>query len=177
MNRTAIVFGLISGAIITTMMVWSVQMCYNSEDFKGNAIMGYTAMVVAFSFIFIGVRNYRNKYLGGFITFGKAFKAGLWIAFVASTIYVLVWLVYYYSFVPDFMDVYTDYVLRTAKSDGATAAELAKKTAEMADFKELYKNPLMVVLITYAEVFPIGLVIALISALLLKRNPGLQTAQ
>lgn len=170
MKRTAIVFGLISGIIITSMMLWGVYLCYHKEDFRGNDVLGYAAMVAAFSFIFVGMRNYRNKYLNGFITFGKAFKTGLFIAFVASTIYVLVWLVYYYNFVPDFMDKYTEYVLRTAKSDGATEAELAKKAEEMAHFKELYKSPVMVILITYSEVFPLGLIISLISALLLKRK-------
>ena len=170
MKKTVIVFGLIAGAIIAGMMVYSINLCYHNEDFKGNAVVGYAAMLAAFSFIFVGVRNYRNKYLGGFISFGKAFKTGLFIALVASTIYVLAWLVYYYGFIPDFMDKYTDYVLRTARTDGATAAELARKSEEMASFKELYKNPVMVVLITYAEVFPLGLVIALVSALLLKRK-------
>ncbi|SEK80082.1 DUF4199 domain-containing protein [Parapedobacter koreensis] len=170
MKRTAIVFGLISGVIITAMMVYGVYLCYHKEDFKGNTTMGYTAMVVAFSFIFVGIRNYRNKYLGGFISFGKAFKTGLFIALVASTIYVLVWLVYYYGFIPDFMDKYAGYVLRTAEAEGATPAELAAKTEEMATFKELYKSPVMVVLITYAEVLPLGLIIALFSALVLKRK-------
>jgi len=170
MKKTVIVFGLISGVIITGMMMWSVYVCYHNENFKGNDTLGYTAMIVAFSFIFVGVRSYRNNYQNGVISFGKAFKAGLFITLIASTIYVLVWLVYYYGFIPDFMDKYTDYVLRTAKADGATAAELGKKAEEMANFKELYKNPVMVVLITYSEVFPLGLVIALISALLLKRR-------
>ena len=170
MKRTVIVFGLLSGVIITGMMVGSVYICYHNEDFKGNTVLGYAAMVVAFSFIYVGVRNYRNKHLHGVISFGRAFRTGLLITLVASSMYVLVWLVYYYGFVPDFMDKYTEYVLRTARSDGATATELEMKAADMARFSELYKNPLMVVLITYAEVFPLGLVISLISALLLKRK-------
>jgi len=77
----------------------------------------------------------------------------------------------YYLFIPDFIDRYTLHVLKNAKADGASAAEISKKAAEMANFKEMYKNPLFVVLITYAEVFPIGLLISLISALILKRKP------
>jgi len=137
---------------------------------KSNDVLGYAAMVAAFSFIFIGIRNYRNRYNGGVITFGKAFKTGLYITLTASTIYVAVWLVDYYLFIPDFLDKYVPHVLKELKAGGATEPELAEKATEMADFKEMYKNPLFVVLITYMEVFPVGLIISLISALILKRK-------
>jgi hypothetical protein len=84
--------------------------------------------------------------------------------------YVVVWLIDYYLFVPDFMDKYTEHVLRQTQEDGASQQELQKKTAEMARYKELYKSPVMVILLTYAEVLPIGLVVALISAAILKRR-------
>jgi hypothetical protein len=118
-----------------------------------------------FSLIFFGVRNYRNKQLNGIITFGKAFKTATLIALVGSTIYVIVWLFYYYLFVPDFIEVYTERVLNTC-----SPSDLEAKTKQMASFKELYKNPLFIILITYSEVLPIGLVVALVSALILKKR-------
>jgi len=127
-------------------------------------------LIVAFSFIFIGIKNFRDKYNNGTISFGKAFKIGLLITLVASTIYVGTWLVDYYLFKPGFIDKYTTCVLKKAETDGASQVELDKKAAEMANFKEMYKNPVFVVLISYAEVFPIGLIISVISALLLKRK-------
>jgi hypothetical protein len=88
----------------------------------------------------------------------------------------LVWLVYYYNFVPGFIDQYTKHVLYEARLSGLTEGELEEKAKQMADFKEMYKSPLFVVLISYAEVLPIATVIALISALILKRKPGLEAA-
>jgi len=149
-------------------MTW---LCYTNPDFKSNDVSGYAAMVVIFSLVFFGVRNYRNKQLGGVISFGKAFQTGVLIALLASTIYVLVWLFYYYLFIPDFMDKYTEHVLRQASREGASAAEIASKAKEMEWFKDMYKSPVFVVLMTYFEVLPIGLIIALISALILKRKP------
>lgn len=165
MKRPILIFGLVIGTILCINMVVMINMMYGPTEFEGNDVLGYAAMVLLFSLIFFGVRNYRNKYLEGYISFWEAFKSGAMIAFVGSTLYVVVWLFYYYLFVPDFVDVYTDYVLNNTPQ-----AEIAAKTQEMADLKEMYKNPLFVILITYFEVLPIGLVVALISSFILKRN-------
>lgn len=170
MKKNVLIFGLISGLIITTMMLITVSMCYAKSDFDGNMFLGYAAMILAFSMIFVAVKNYRDKYNGGVVSFGKAFKIGLYISLIASTMYVVVWLIDYYYFIPDFMDRYTDHVLREAKRDGALPAELDKKAVEMATFKDLYKNPLLVILITYSEILPIGILVSLISAFFLKRK-------
>lgn len=165
MKRIVFIYGIIIGTVLCINMVVMMNLMYTNPDFKGNDILGYAAMVLLFSLIFFGARNYRNKYQNGLITFGKAFKVGALIALISATIYVVVWLFYYYLFVPDFIDVYTTYVLNET-----SAAELPAKAEEMEQFKEMYKNPLFVVLITYFEVLPIGLLIALISAWVLKKT-------
>lgn len=170
MKKIVLVFGLISGLIVTTLMFFNIMAMYKNESAQGSIIVGYTTMVVAFSMIFVGVKNYRDKYNNGIISFGKAFKTGLYITLVASTLYVLVWLVEYKLFFPDFMDRYEACAMNDARSSGATQAELNEKAAEIARGKELYKNPLFVILMTYAEILPVGLVVALLSALLLKRK-------
>jgi hypothetical protein len=133
-------------------------------------VLGYAAMVIVFSLTFFGIRNYRNKQLNGVISLGKAFKTGALIALIGATVYVVVGLSYYYLFAPDFLDQYAQHVLLKASRHGATAAELAAKTKELTEFKEMYKNPLFAVLISYTEVLPIGLVVSFISALILKRK-------
>jgi hypothetical protein len=127
-------------------------------------------MLVAAAFIFIGVKHFRDKYQQGVISFGKAFQVGALITLIASTMYVIVWLIDYYVFIPEFIDKYSEHMLYRARADGASPAELAEKAKEVADFKELYKNPLFVVLTTFVEVLPIGLAVAVISALILKRR-------
>ena len=56
-------------------------------------------------------------------------------------------------------------MIRQCKESGATLAKINKKTAEMAQFKEMYKDQIFVVLITYSEVLPAGLLVTLISSL------------
>lgn len=171
MKKNVLVFGLISGFIVAAFMIVNVFRCYGNPDFEGNMILGYASMLLAFSFVFVGIKNYRDKYNGGAITFGKAFRVGLYIALISSSLYVLTWLFCYYLFIPDFMDKYSDHMIRQAQNSGATQAEIDNTLAEMARYKEWYKNPILVILLTYMEVLPIGLVVTLVSALILKRKP------
>ena len=170
MKKTVIVFGLIAGLIVSSFMLFSMTRLADNPDMDHSMWIGYTSMIIAFSFVFVGIRNYRDKYNEGTISFGKAFKTGFFISLIASTMYVVVWLIYYYNFAPDFMDKYSSHVIESMKKEGAPAAEIDAQVAEMAMFKEWYKSPVMVVLLTYVEILPVGLIITLISALILKRR-------
>lgn len=170
MKKTVLIFGLIAGLIVTGMMFYSTYKMKVTGDMKDSMVMGYATMIIAFSFIFVGIRNYRNKYCGGYISFGKAFKVGALITLIAGTMYVGVWLIEYYFFFPDFIDVYSQCVIKNAQAEGATAAVINDKQNELATMKEWYGNPLFVILLTYLEIIPVGLIIALISALILKKK-------
>ena len=175
MKRNVWIFGLVLGAILVGNMVYMVKMIYTNPNFDTNDVVGYAAMVVVLSLIFFGIRNYRNKELNGTISLGRAFKTGALIALVGSTGYVVAWLFYYYLFVPDFIEQYSRCVLNEATRNGATPAELRAKNEDLAQLREMYKTPLFVVLITYAEVLPLGLVVAFISSLILRRKPRAAT--
>lgn len=170
MTRNVLIFGCILGAIISLNLIYTVNLLYSDPGFKANDVVGYAAMVVIFSLSFFGIRNYRNRQLGGVISFGRAFKTGALIALLGSTIYVIFWLFYYYLVVPDFLDKYIAHVMTSCTRDGLSASAIADKSKEMTEFREMYKSPLFVILMTYAEVLPVGLVVALISALILKRK-------
>jgi hypothetical protein len=170
MKKNVLVFGLIAGCIVSTFMAVSMAICSKDESNPHSMVLGYASMILSFSFIFIGIKNFRDKYNGGLIGFGKAFRIGLYIALIASTLYVAVWLVEYYMFIPDFMEKYAAHILRETKASGVSQLELDKKAAEMSRYKELYKNPIFVILFTYLEILPVGLIISLIAALLLKRK-------
>ena len=139
--------------------------------------MGYTSMLLAFSMVFVGIKNFRDKYHQGSISFKKAFLIGLYITLIACTMYVIVWMIDYHYFIPDFMDKYSAHMIAQAKASGANQADIDKQIAEMAKFKEMYKNPVFMILMTYAEIIWVGLIISLISALILKRKPKEDTME
>jgi small basic protein len=171
MKRNVLVFGLVLGTILAVGGVYMMYVIYTTPDLQTNDPLGWAVMVVIFSLIFFGIRNYRNKVLGGIISFGKAFKTGVLIALLGSTMYVIAGLSYYYLFVPDFLERWVELAMNEAARKGATAAELAAKADQFEQFSGWFQNPVLAVLLTYAEVLPMGLAVALVSALILKRKP------
>lgn len=170
MKKNILIFGGISGLIVSLMILLTAIQCYHNKDFSGNMLLGYTFMLIAFSFVFVGIKNYRDKFAGGTITFNKSFQIGILIALFASTVYVLSWLIAYYFFVPDFMDKMADFSINSAKTSGKSTAEVAELSAQMDWYKEVYKNPVMVIMFTYLEILPVGLIVTLISSFILKKN-------
>lgn len=166
MKKIVWVYGLILGTVFISGSLYMTHLLfYNNPDIESNDLLGYVVMIIIYSLIFFGIRNYRNSYLNGAISFKKAFKTGALITLIASMVYVVVWLFYYYLFLPDFIDKYTAYVLRHASPE-----TLADKTKAMQDFGTMYKNPLFVALITLTEILPLGLVVSLVSALILRKK-------
>lgn len=179
MKKNVLVFGLFSGLIVTAVMLVSVTIGCNNPDGNetGSMLLGYASMLVAGAFIFIGIKNYRDKYNGGAITFGKAFQVGFYIALISATMYVLAWLIAYYFFIPDFMDKYVAHTIKQLKDSGASLADINAKKESMSFYIKMYKSIFGIILLTYLEILPVNLIITLIAALILKRRtPQLATA-
>ncbi len=163
MQKTVLTFGLIAGAIMAAIMFATLPF-QDQIGFDRGAFVGYTSMVLAFLMVFFGVKSYRDNVAGGHVTFGRAFKVGLLITLVATACYVVSWQILYYGFMPDFLDKYTAYALEQSRQGGATEAQLAAQAKEMADFGEMYQNPLVNVAFTAIEPLPVGLVFTLVTA-------------
>ncbi|MBS1573342.1 MAG: DUF4199 domain-containing protein [Ferruginibacter sp.] len=173
MRKNILIYGLISGIIVSVIMLFSINYyshCEGKVDWNTSMLIGYASMLIAFSMVFVGIRNYRDKYNNGVISFGKAFKIGILIVLIASTMYVVSWLIYFFFFNPNFLENYSIHEIENMKADGATVSEIESKTKEMKEFGKMYKNPFFNALMTYAEILPVGLIVSLISSLILKRK-------
>lgn len=170
MKKTIIICGLIAGLISISMFIGLMIVGHEDHDWENGMLYGYTLMLLGFSFIFVATKIIRDKYNGGIISFGQAFKVGFYITLIASTVYVVIWLIDYYFFMPDFMEQYSARALEKLKASGASAAKLAEEKASMDKFNKMYKNPFFNALLTYTEILPVGLIVSLISALLLRKK-------
>jgi len=169
MKKTVLTFGLIGGAIMAAMMFATLPFM-DKIGFDKGAIIGYTTMILAFMLVFFGIRSYRENVNDGRITFGRAFAVGILITVVACVCYVIAWEILYFNFMPDFLDKYSSYVIEKARSSGASQQLIEAKLQEMKSFKEMYSNPLINAAITFTEPFPVGLIITLISAAILRKK-------
>ncbi|MFI5209384.1 MAG: DUF4199 domain-containing protein [Gemmatimonadales bacterium] len=170
MRKTVLTFGLIAGAILSVMML--ISLVFHDQigfDWRGY-LVGYTSMVLGFLMVYFGVRSYRDNVAGGTIRFGKAFGVGLMVAAVASVCYVATWEVIYFKFMPDFADKYAAYAVEKVKQSGGTDAQIAEKQKQMAEFKEMYANPLVNIAYTFLEPLPVGLLFTLVTAGVLSRK-------
>jgi hypothetical protein len=173
MKKIVLVFGLISGAIMSALMFATLPFLKNGQlDLDRGEIIGYSSMVLSFLLVFFGVRSYRENVGHGQVGFWRALGVGLLIVLVSSSLYVISWEIIYFKFMPDFGDVYAQKTIEKMREKGESAAAIEATKKQMAEFKELYRNPVINVLLTFMEPLPVGLVMALVSAGILRRSKG-----
>jgi uncharacterized membrane protein len=169
MKKTVWTFGLIAGAVLSVMMVATLPFS-DRIGFDKLLVIGYTTMVAAFMLIFFGIRSYRDNNSGGTISFGRAFQVGILITVVASVCYVATWQLVYYKLAPDFMENYTEHTLGKERANGASPEEIARTTARLQEYEKMYGNPLLNPAVTFLEPLPVGLIMSLVSAGILRRR-------
>ena len=176
MGRIVLVFGLISGAIAAGLM-WILIAVQNSGkvDIENGMVFGYATMIIALSLVFFGVKSYRDNN-GGHITFLKGLQVGILISLICGVCYAASWELYYRGSGQEFLQKYTAHNLDKMKQDGASDAEIEKARADAEKFMEIYENFFVRFGFTLMEILPVGIIVTLISAALLRKREVLQAA-
>jgi len=170
MKEIAYKYGAVSAGIMIVPMVIPMLIWGTEFDLELAEWLGYISMILAMLGVYFGTRSYRDHALDGNISFGKAFASGVLISLVAALIFGI-FTVFLYKFVlTDFADKYMDYSIEKIREGGAAADEIARQIAEVNENRKLWRNPFFNGLVMFATVFPIGAIIALISAAVLKKS-------
>lgn len=168
--RTALIFGTLTG--IAVILPTQIAITFSaSQHLLGSEVFGYLVMLIALSLIFVGIKRYRDEALGGVINFPRALLLGLIISTVASVIYVASWELYLYRTDYVFIDEYVGHVIESRRQAGLSGQQLAAEIAKMETLKANYGKPLFRLFTTFTEIFPVGLLVSLLAAALL-RFPG-----
>ena len=172
MKKIIVRYGIIAGLIIVIPMfifMMSLPADARLED-MGGVLPAYIAMLVALSMVFLGIKRYRDRDLGGVIRFGQAFIVGLGITAVASLLYVIGWEISSATSKVDFATMYANSIVEAARAKGATAEEIASASAQAQQFTQTYANPLFRMPMVFLEMFPVGILVSLVSAALLRNS-------
>ena len=170
MKKVVLTFGLLAGAVLSLMMTITVALAEKIGFDKG-VIIGYTTMVLAFLLVFFGIRSYRDTIGQGRISLLRALSVGLLIMAIASVCYVVTWEIVYFNFMPDFIEKYTAHATQDLRNSGKPPAQIEQEIQDMNRMMTLYKNNFLVnIAFTILEPLPVGLVMTLISALILRRR-------
>jgi len=169
MTKVVLTFGLLSGVLSAAMMASTVPFI-EAIGFDRGVVVGYTAIVISFLFVYFGVRSYRDNVLGGRLTFGQGFNAGILITLISCLCYVATWLILYYNFIPDFVDNYGAYALEGLRAEGASQAAIDASIKQTEDMRTLLDNPFTNAALAFIEPFPVGLLITLVSAAVLRKQ-------
>jgi hypothetical protein len=169
MFQNILKYGVIAGLV-----VGGINFCFfvglkDHPPLEYGMLIGYTTMLVALSAVFVGIKQQRDQELGGVIRFWPAFGMGVAITFIASIFYVVAWEASQAVTGGDFATTYANLVLEQARAKGESAAAIAKMSAEMAQFKVQYADPWFRLPMTFSEIFPVGVLVSLVSAALLRR--------
>ncbi|MGZ8998081.1 MAG: DUF4199 domain-containing protein [Allosphingosinicella sp.] len=165
MLRIMLIYGALAGAIAIAVMSLNVSQGVHS------LLVGYLVLFAALSLIFVSIKRYRDEALGGVIRFSTAALFGLGVAAVASLVYCLGWELFLWSTDYRFFEEYMAADLEAKRAAGATAAELAQIRAEVAPMIDQYNGqPLFRFAFTLIEILPVGIIVALISAALLRNS-------
>jgi len=169
MKKTVLTFGIISGLILAVMMIATLPFLHKIGEGKG-LLIGYTTMVLAGLLVFFGIRSYRENVSGGKLTFGRGFVVGILISLISCCFYVGTWEIIYYNFMPDFAEKYAVQMVERAKASGASQQKIDETTRQAEQFAHNYHNPVYNVGMTFLEVFPVFLLITLLSTAILRRK-------
>jgi membrane protease YdiL (CAAX protease family) len=170
MKKVTLRYGLIAGIIAAVMMLIFMPFTGKQISYDTSEILGYISILLSLSTIFIAIKTYRDDYNDGKVKFGNAFLIGLYITLIAGTMYSLSFLIYF-QFNPEFLDFVTNHVIEEMDKEGLPEAEKVAQLAEMTKQMEMYKNPIAMFLFSLLiEYAPVGIVVSLIAAAILKKK-------
>lgn len=171
MKKIVLTYGLISGIIVSVLMGASMVYwgCQADTNLAGSMALGYATMILAFVLIYFAQARYRDQVGDGHITYGKAFSVGILVALISSLCYVITWMFLFAYVMPDFMDKYVDIEIARMTKSGMSAEQIAAAKMKMEESGRLYKeNAFYRAGITFMEIFPVGLLVTIISSFLVR---------
>ncbi len=151
MKKTALKFGgyglLVALVIFLSALYFGQGLSYSTQE-----VLGYLSIIISLSFVFFGIKHYRDRENEGKVGFGKAILIGILISLITSLGFAIGDYIYTTAINPDFFEEYR-------------AAMQAEGQNDMPEFTSAMGAAIM-----FFTVALIGFIVSLISALILQKK-------
>jgi len=168
-TKAVLIYSSISGALSIVATVGTAHYL-NSENTRRGDILGYTWIVVAALLVFFGIRAYRENTAGRSLSFGRGLTVGIFITLVATLAHIVTFEILYFVVTPDLGDRYAACMVRRAEESGGNREKIEEAARQAQMFKKLYDHPATNAAVSFAEMFPVGLVTSAVAAAILRRR-------
>jgi Protein of unknown function (DUF4199) len=174
MKKIVLTFGLIAGFLIAG-FVWGTAILVERDSigFERLEVVGYASMIIALSMVFFGIKSYRDNYAGGTLRFWKGVQVGVLISLIAGVMYwggAMSYGITHPGFDKRFMAKFTEIKIGKMQSSGASQDQIDSAKKEVEIMQTLFENPVLFFLVCLMEILPVGFIVTLVSAGLLRRN-------
>ena len=168
MKSTVLKFG--GYGLVTGFIIFGLALTLGDNlSFTAQEIIGYGSMIASLSFVFFGIKHYRDNTNGGKLSFGKGLIIGLLISVLVGIGFGLVDFVYTTVVNPDFSDQYLQRTIEMYETQ-FSGLELETKKKELMQQMEDYGGSGFMAFLMFITVVLIGFIISLLSALILQRK-------
>lgn len=169
MFKKILLYGLAAG-LLAGVLVFALVVEFKGPPPRHGIVMLDLILLLALTPVFIGIKRWRDVDQGGTVRLWPAFALGLGISLVAGLVYAMAWQATLALSTQDFGTEWVQIHMPRQSANGLSEADLARLAAETDQFKARYANPLYRFGVSLWEILPIGLLVSLLSAALL-RNP------
>src|SRR5262245_32428759 len=165
-------YGII-GALIVGSLMYAGSLDFAKDGHQsstGGLVVGYLTQVIALTFVFLGVKAHRDNALGGVIKFFPALGIGLAISAIATLGWVISWEIVMGMTHFDITGMMKEQMVAQAQASGGGEAAVQKAITDAENFGKMYQNPLFRMPMSFMEMFPVGVLVSLISAAILRNS-------
>lgn len=168
MKQIVIKYGMYGVAVMFIISVAAFVIFKNNHNWELQEIIGYNTIVLSLLFVYFGIRQWRDKYNGGELSFWRGIGIGTLISLFPSVAFgLLTWIEGLID--PEWQDKYYAHYIEKVKKT-TPPQELQATLQEIAEQREMFASPIAQFSFMFLTVFVIGFIISIISALILRRN-------
>jgi hypothetical protein len=167
MTRTELQYGLIIGFGLIAWILAEYAAGFHTTQLEVGEYSGYFSIIIPLIALYMGIRSFRDKELGGSMTFLKGFAAGSRMSFIASVLISLFLALYITVINPEWIDLGLEYQRNKLVATGLSQQEVTNTL-------DLMKNDYTLssmMLYAFGGTLLQGSVLSLIYSAILKRKP------